>query len=157
MGWDGLLLAGFMLLCSYRNTTRVPWPLKHITWQDGLLQPCKQESVCPTSGRREVRTVTDSLQPWFSYWSVTDKTHQTVHNLSDGDDRIPWGVGTRPPFSIRTHEHTQLFSFLFGLSAPLSTICSMMVSYRSQRYKRLSSSSSSNGHVLRAERGYHIQ
>ena len=105
--------------CSDRNTTSVPRPLKHITWQDGLLQPCKQESVCPTSGRREVRTVTDSLQPWFSYWSVTDKMHQTVHNLSDGDDRIQWGVGTQPPFSTQTPEHTQLFSFLFGLSGSI--------------------------------------
>lgn len=143
---------------AHRNTTSVPWPKKHITRYAWFLQPCKLESVCPTSGRREVRTVTDSHVMIFllvcDRGCLTDRRHQTVHNLSDRDERIQWDVGTPPP-TLPLSPHTRLFSVLFCLSAPLSTICSVMFPYSSQTYERLSSSSS-NGCLLRAEWGYHI-
>lgn len=61
-----------------------------------------------------------------------------------------------PTPSLHTRTQLLAFSSLFGLSAPLSPICSLMFLYSSQRYERLSSSSSSNGCLLRAERGYPI-
>lgn len=75
----------------------------------GFLQSCKREFVCPTGGRREARTMTYSLKPWFSHWGVTegcmtDRRYQTVHNMSDRDESIQWDVGTLPP--LCTHAHS---------------------------------------------------
>lgn len=124
----------------------------------GFFSPVNRNlCVPPVGGGR--RGQWQSLMSWFSYWSVTEGVWQAggirLYTTCQTGMRELSGMLVPSPLSPHTHTHTPLFSFLFGLSAPLSTICSMMFPYSSQTYEWLSSSSS-NGCLFGAERGYHI-
>lgn len=93
--------------CSDMSKTSVPRPLKthHMTCSVPSAPVCFSP-VGGEDGDRLSAAIIFLLA--CDRRCLTDRVHQTVHNLPDRDDRIQWDVGTLPPF-LHPNTHTGFF------------------------------------------------